>query len=80
MPGTSGFQLCSMLKKDAEIAHIPVIFLSAIHDSPNKVHGLDLGAMDFISKPFEEADLKAHCGNRCGPLTSHVDMVVKSLL
>ncbi len=59
MPGTSGFELCKMLKGDTETSQIPVIFLSSIQDSPNKVHGLDLGAMDFISKPFEEADLKA---------------------
>lgn len=59
MPAVSGFEICTRLKEDATTSQIPVIFLSAVGDVFNKVQGLDLGAVDFVVKPFEAAELQA---------------------
>ncbi len=59
MPGTDGFQACSLLKGDPTTAEIPVIFLSALSEVSNKVKGLTLGAVDYIPKPFERAEVVA---------------------
>ena len=59
MPEISGFDLCHRLKNDPRTSHIPVIFLSGAGDSFNKVQGLDLGAVDYVVKPFDNAELQA---------------------
>jgi sigma-B regulation protein RsbU (phosphoserine phosphatase) len=53
MPGISGFELCSILKEDAKTAQIPIIFLTGRGDPGDKVQGLKLGAVDYITKPFD---------------------------
>ena len=52
MPGIDGFEVCQRLKDDPRTQHVTVIFLSALDDSRDKVRGLNLGAVDFISKPY----------------------------
>lgn len=52
MPGMDGFETIAELKKDEALADIPVIFLTADDDSSAETKGLELGAMDFIKKPF----------------------------
>jgi len=52
MPGMDGFEVCRRLRQDESTAAIPVIFLSALDDMEDKVHGLELGAVDYIAKPF----------------------------
>ena len=59
MPGMDGFQVCERLKADPETADIAVIFLSALGDTETKVKGLELGAVDYISKPFQAAEIVA---------------------
>lgn len=59
LPGMTGYQLCKQLKEDPNTAHVPVIFLSGASDTFNKVQGLDLGAVDYVTKPFEPAELQA---------------------
>ena len=59
MPGMDGFEVCRQLKDRSESHHIPVIFLSGITDTKDRVEGLRLGAVDFISKPFEQEELLA---------------------
>lgn len=59
MPNIDGFSVCEKLKNDERTRDIPVIFLSALNDSAHKVRGFELGCMDFISKPFESAELLA---------------------
>ncbi len=54
MPGIDGFEVCQRLKADAATADIPVIFMTALADTASKVKGLSLGAVDYISKPFEQ--------------------------
>ena len=52
MPGLDGFEVCSRLKADTATAEIPIIFLSAQSDAEDKVHGLRVGGVDYIGKPF----------------------------
>jgi diguanylate cyclase (GGDEF)-like protein len=57
--GVSGFELCQRLKDDARTAHIPVIILTGASQVDVKVKGFDLGAVDFVTKPFDAAELRA---------------------
>ncbi len=59
MPGMNGFQVCEKLKSDSRLRHIPVIFLSAADETREKVKGLDLGAVDYVTKPFDRFELPA---------------------
>ncbi len=57
MPDMDGFEFCEILKKDSRTKEIPIIFISAL-DSPNeKKRGFELGAVDFITKPFETVEV-----------------------
>lgn len=53
MPEVDGFDFCEMLKQDTTLCDIPIIFISALNTTEDKVKGFKLGAVDFISKPFE---------------------------
>jgi DNA-binding response OmpR family regulator len=57
MPEMDGFEICHSLKSDPKTKEIPVIFLSALGDTVDKVKGLAIGAVDYITKPIvcEEA-------------------------
>ncbi len=59
MPGLSGFDVCRKLKDDDDLRMIPVIFLTAMDDTPAKVQGLELGAVDYVTKPFDAFELRA---------------------
>jgi two-component system cell cycle response regulator len=59
MPGRSGFDVCKELKANPITATIPIIFLSGNLDQATKVAGLDLGAVDYITKPFDPVELRA---------------------
>ncbi|HTG01080.1 MAG TPA: SpoIIE family protein phosphatase [Nitrospirota bacterium] len=59
MPGESGFQTCARLKENHATMDIPVIFLSAMDDLKHKVEGLTIGAVDYITKPFEKREVIA---------------------
>lgn len=54
-----GFEVCHLLKNQKETANTPIIFLSSRSDAHSKVMGFDLGADDYISKPFDGEELKA---------------------
>ncbi|MEH1967127.1 hybrid sensor histidine kinase/response regulator [Nostoc sp.] len=59
MPGIDGFETCKRLKKNSATCDIPVIFMTANSDTDSKVKGLDIGAVDYITKPFHEEELLA---------------------
>jgi diguanylate cyclase (GGDEF)-like protein len=59
MPDMTGFDVCQILKADPELCMIPVLFLSGSGTPGGKVRGLDLGAVDYITKPFDDFELRA---------------------
>ena len=52
MPGENGFEVIKRLKEDSRTLSIPVIFLTAVDELDQKIRGFDLGAVDYITKPF----------------------------
>jgi len=59
MPRKDGFQVCEELRRDPVFEHLPVVMLSASGTRDNRVHGLNLGADDFINKPVDMVELLA---------------------
>jgi signal transduction histidine kinase len=59
MPGIDGFETCSLLKANPKTKNIPIIFMTALSDTVDKVKGLSLGAVDYITKPFQQAEALA---------------------
>jgi len=59
MPGTSGVELARRLKRDELTAEIPIIMLTAKGEEDNKIQGLEVGADDYITKPFSPRELVA---------------------
>lgn len=59
MPGQNGFQVLHQLKENRSTHEIPVIFVSGSCSTDQKVHALEMGAIDFVTKPFELAELRA---------------------
>src|SRR5690554_2069036 len=59
MPGTSGIELARRLKRDELTAQIPIIMLTAKGEEDNKIQGLEVGADDYITKPFSPRELVA---------------------
>jgi signal transduction histidine kinase len=59
MPGIDGFETCYRLKQNPLTKDIPVIFMTALSDTVDKVRGLSLGAVDYITKPFQQAEVLA---------------------
>lgn len=63
MPGRDGFVACAALKSNPATAEIPLIFLTASDSVEQKVRGLEMGALDYVAKPFEPAELRARVRN-----------------
>jgi signal transduction histidine kinase len=59
MPGIDGFEACQKLKDNPATKDIPVIFMTALSDSVDKVKGLSLGAVDYITKPIQHEEVLA---------------------
>jgi two-component system sensor histidine kinase/response regulator len=57
MPDITGFDAAQILKKDPETSHIPIIFLTALNNPSDLVHGFQVGASDFLTKPFNKEEL-----------------------
>lgn len=68
MPAMDGFEVCRRFKADGDLAGIPIIFISALDDTTDKVRALEAGGVDYVSKPFEAkevlARVRAHCDLR----------------
>ncbi|MGD0341176.1 MAG: response regulator [Bacteroidales bacterium] len=59
MPGMDGFEVCKIIKKDPVKQKIPIIFLTAKVDTESIINGFDLGAVDYVIKPFNQKELIA---------------------
>lgn len=59
MPGLDGFATCQRLKADAATQTIPIIFMTALSETIDKVKGLSLGAVDYVTKPFQPDEVLA---------------------
>ncbi|MBD2328710.1 response regulator [Alkalinema sp. FACHB-956] len=59
MPGMDGYETCQQLKANPRTQEIPIIFLSALSDTEDKVKALELGGVDYITKPFQKEEVIA---------------------
>jgi DNA-binding response OmpR family regulator len=64
MPGIDGFETCRRLKASAETKDIPVMFMTALSESMDKIKGLRAGAVDYITKPFQQEEVLARIENQ----------------
>lgn len=78
MPEMDGFSVCQKLKASPATAQIPIIFMTALTDLESKMRGFDLGALDYITKPFQDrevlARIKTHL--QLSKLTKHLEKEV----
>lgn len=74
MPEMDGYQVCERIKSDFSTRHIPVIFLTAKTDTQDVVKGFEMGGVDYVTKPFNSAELLAR-------IKTHVEMkILRGLL
>ncbi len=59
MPNVDGFEVCARLRATPGLAEIPIMFVSGRDDVDDKVRGLELGAIDYITKPFDPSEVRA---------------------
>ncbi len=68
MPGMDGYEVCSRLKADPRLREIPVLFISALDESEEKVRAFEVGGVDYVRKPFQldevDARVRAHLALR----------------
>jgi diguanylate cyclase (GGDEF)-like protein len=74
MPGKTGYDVCEELKRDADTASIPVIFITSLNEDEDEEKGLRLGAVDYITKPFRSAIVLARIDNHL-KLKSYQDLL-----
>lgn len=84
MPGMNGYETCRKIKENELTKEIPIIFLSALDDSTNKVEGFSVGGVDYVSKPIEPEELYArintHITIKSLKETLQEDLVLKNRL
>lgn len=67
MPGIDGFQVCRMIKSVNKFRKIPIIFISSLDESFDKVKAFEVGAVDYVTKPFNREEVLAR-------ITTHLDL------
>ncbi len=63
MPDIDGYKICARIKAQESVRHIPVIFLTALSDMAEEAHGLELGAIDYLTKPFSPSLVRVRVRN-----------------
>lgn len=58
MPGMDGYEVCQHLRANPKVAEVPVIMVTALDDRDSRLRGIEAGADDFVSKPFDHAELR----------------------
>jgi DNA-binding NarL/FixJ family response regulator len=78
MPGMDGYEVCRRLKENMETRDVPIIFISALNAMEERVEGLRLGAVDFISKPYQRDELLVRVQNHLqhGQMRKHLEKLV----
>jgi two-component system, sensor histidine kinase and response regulator len=74
MEGKDGYHVCKEMKRSPNLKHIPVIFLSALNEKKNIVQGFDAGAVDYITKPFFEAEVLARVKTHLALAKAHKEI------
>ena len=64
MPGLTGFEVCRLLRAEEATSRIPIIMLTGLHEAEDRVFGLDIGADDYLTKPFNPRELIARIEKR----------------
>ena len=59
MPGVNGFEVCRRLRADPLLAEVPIIMVTALDDRDSRLQGIEAGADDFVTKPFDQIELRA---------------------
>ncbi len=81
LAGMSGLEVCKLLKADAATTRIPLIMLTAKAEEPDRITGLELGADDYMTKPFSPRELVLRVKSvlrRSQPASNHVDSQLKA--
>ncbi|SFN35719.1 His Kinase A (phospho-acceptor) domain-containing protein [Formivibrio citricus] len=74
MPGIDGFETCRRLKTTPETSDIPVIFMTALTDVHDKMAGFGAGAVDYVTKPFETAEVLVRINTHLALQTMHAQL------
>jgi len=75
MPEMNGFEVCSKLKSDVRTQDIPIIFISALGDTEDKIRGFLAGGVDYISKPFHVAEVLARVKTHLALRNMHLQLL-----
>ncbi|YAF98778.1 MAG: response regulator [Nodularia sp. CChRGM 3473] len=80
MPGMDGYQVCQQLKADDHTCGVPVIFISALDDVLDKVKAFDVGGVDYITKPFNGAEVISRIENQINLRSLQIQLKEKNQL
>jgi CheY-like chemotaxis protein len=78
MPGIDGYETCARLKADETTQNAVIIFLTALQSTAEKVRGLSLGAVDFITKPFDPDEVVARVSRQLEVHRKHKELLEKN--
>ncbi|AFZ54004.1 two-component system response regulator [Cyanobacterium aponinum] len=74
MPGMNGYQVCQNLKENYKTKDIPIIFLSSAYETEEKIQAFAVGGVDYITKPFEVAEVLARVNTQMGLLKTQLEL------
>ena len=79
MPGMNGYEVCAKLKSDEKLKEIPVIFLSALSETMDKVKAFGAGGVDYITKPFHFEEVEARVATEAAKYEERLDQLRPAL-